>query len=241
MRFSDSPNYSRRDTEYAKKLLFFSARSASLREKCLYCPIGLTVLPGSRHGEIKRIGPVFRSVVQDMLVEMPDLRIFIPSVAHRVDDVRAMFAGIDVTILDPRPLNTAESERRKKTCYTLSTAALAASGTVSLELAATRTPMVIAYRQAPVTAFMMRRLAKISTVTLVNIVSETRAVPEFLLEDCTPEAMLPAIRSLLGDKTAAATQQSAEDVTMTALGEGGPPPGLRAARSVLEYLRRARH
>ena len=69
--------------------------------------------------------------------------------------------------------------------------ALAASGTVSLELAANGCPMVIAYDMHPLTLWLMRRMALIDTVTLVNLVSETRAVPEFLGERCRADLIAP--------------------------------------------------
>ena len=71
--------------------------------------------------------------------------------------------------------------------------ALAASGTVSLELAAADTPMVIAYDMAPLSRFLIGAMLKVDTVTLVNLVSETRAVPEFLGRDCTPAPIAEAV------------------------------------------------
>jgi len=113
--------------------------------------------------------------------------------------------------------------------------ALAASGTVSLELAANACPMVVAYDMHPLTLWLMRRAALIDTVTLVNLVSETRVVPEFIGPDCRAEKIAPALEAVLADPSA---QQSAMALTMERLGKGGAPPGLRAARSVLEALRR---
>ncbi|MBP9182885.1 MAG: lipid-A-disaccharide synthase, partial [Fuscovulum sp.] len=112
--------------------------------------------------------------------------------------------------------------------------ALAASGTVSLELAAQACPMVIAYDMAPLTLWLMRRMARVDTVTLVNLVSETRAVPEFIGKECRADRIAPALLHLLDH--GAASQHDAMRLTMDRLGRGGPPPGLRAARSVLEAL-----
>jgi lipid-A-disaccharide synthase len=114
--------------------------------------------------------------------------------------------------------------------------ALAASGTVSLELAAAATPMVVAYSMSALSWQIMKRMALIDTVTLVNLVSETRVVPEFLGPACQPAPIAAALLDLLGDAAAQTAQRRAMALTMQRLGQGGEPPGLRAARAVLEGL-----
>jgi len=123
----------------------------------------------------------------------------------------------------------------KRGAFAAADVALAASGTVSLELAANDCPMVIAYDMHPLTLWLMRRAALIDTVTLVNLVSETRVVPEFIGPDCRPDRIAPALEALLSD---ASPQKAAMALTMDRLGKGEEPPGLRAARSVLAALRR---
>ncbi len=93
--------------------------------------------------------------------------------------------------------------------------------------------MVIAYDMNRLTLWLMRRAARIDTVTLVNLVSETRVVPEFIGESCTPDRIAPALLDTLANPQA---QQAAMALTMDRLGKGGASPGLRAARSVLEAL-----
>jgi lipid-A-disaccharide synthase len=73
-------------------------------------------------------------------------------------------------------------------------------------------------------------------VTLVNLVSGTRAVPEFIGEACRADRIVPALESLLRSGPARQAQAAAMDLTMDRLGRGGEPPGLRAARSVLAHL-----
>ena len=111
--------------------------------------------------------------------------------------------------------------------------ALAASGTVSLELAAAGTPMVIAYDMAWISRQIIKSMLRIDTVTLVNLVSETRAVPEFLGADCKPAPIGAALLDLLENPEG---QYTALRTTMERLGQGGDPPGLRAARAVLDGL-----
>jgi len=111
--------------------------------------------------------------------------------------------------------------------------ALAASGTVSLELAASRTPMVIAYDMAWLSRIIISRMLMVDTVTLVNLVSDTRVVPEYIGEACQPGPIADAVLAVLDDP---ADQLAAMAVTMERLGQGGEAPGLRAARAVLERL-----
>jgi lipid-A-disaccharide synthase len=88
----------------------------------------------------------------------------------------------------------------------------------------------------PLTLWLMQRAALIDTVTLVNLVSDTRSVPEFIGERCKAELIAPALLALLEDPAARAAQAEAMRLTMERLGKGGEPPGLRAARSVLNAL-----
>ena len=113
--------------------------------------------------------------------------------------------------------------------------ALAASGTVSLELAAAGTPMVVAYDMGWLSREIIGRMLLVDTVTLVNLVSETRAVPEFIGKACRPAPIADALLSVL---EAPQAQVEAMALTMERLGRGGPHPGDRAAQAVLEGLGR---
>ena len=88
----------------------------------------------------------------------------------------------------------------------------------------------------PLTMWMMRRMAQVDTVTLVNLVSDTRSVPEFLGDRCRPDLIAPALLELLRDGPERAAQMAAMAVTMERLGQGGEAPGLRAAWSVLARI-----
>jgi lipid-A-disaccharide synthase len=124
----------------------------------------------------------------------------------------------------------------KRSAFAAADIALAASGTVSLELAASATPMVIAYDMSPLSRFIISRMMLVDTVTLVNLVSETRAVPEFIGKACTPQAIAKGIEEVIAAPQA---QRAAMAVTMERLGQGGEAPGLRAARAVLAGLAEA--
>jgi lipid-A-disaccharide synthase len=96
--------------------------------------------------------------------------------------------------------------------------------------------MVIAHDFNRLTWWLMTRAALIDTVTLVNIVSETRAVPEYLGPACRPAAIARALMALIDDEAAREKQFAAMALTMERLGAGGEAPGLRAARSVLARI-----
>ncbi len=194
----------------------------------------LLALPGSRAGEVERLAPVFAEVIRRLRAAHPELAVVVPAASGVVAAVRAHLpADADGWPKVLAPTGAPEDAAFKRAVFGAADAALAASGTVSLELAAEGTPVVVAYRVNPLTAALARRLVRIDTVTLVNLVSGTRAVPEFLQEDCTPEAITPAVAGLLFEPAAAEAQRAAATETMRALGRGGEPPALRAARSVL--------
>ena len=108
---------------------------------------------------------------------------------------------------------------------------------MSLELAANATAMVVAYDMSWLSWQIMSRMAKIDTVTLVNLICGEKVVPEFLGPDCKPDLIAGAILDLLDKSDTRDAQLQAMEKTMRDLGRGGPPPGERAAQSVLNALK----
>ncbi|MDX5401475.1 MAG: lipid-A-disaccharide synthase [Rhodobacterales bacterium] len=195
----------------------------------------LLALPGSRRGEVSRLAPRFGAAIGQVMQTRPDLRIVVPTTPNVTALVRDLTATWPVApiILDPHQMNSAAYHAEKRSAFRAADLALAASGTVSLELAANATPMVIAYDMNPISRFLIGRMLKIDTVTLVNLVSDTRAVPECLGADCTPDAIAAALQAVMRDPHA---QQEAMRLTMERLGAGGEAPGLRAAHAILERM-----
>ncbi|WP_428541978.1 lipid-A-disaccharide synthase [Profundibacter sp.] len=189
----------------------------------------LLALPGSRRGEVERLMPIFGETIRQLHNERPDLRITLPaapSVAKRVRELAADWS------IPPMVLDAADLPE-KRVAFAAADVALAASGTVSLELAAANTPMVIAYDMNWISRLLIGRMLKVDTVTLVNLVSETRVVPEFLGRNCVPDKIAPAVLKVLNNPKA---QQDAMRLTMERLGRDREPPGLRAARAILQTL-----
>ncbi len=192
----------------------------------------MLVLPGSRRGEVARLAPIFGAALAPVLAARPETRLVLPTTAAMAPLVRAALADwpAQPLILSPEdPGHAAE----KACAFHAADLALAASGTVSLELAHARTPMVIAYDMAPLSRMILSRLIRVDTLTLVNLVSGTRVVPEFIGHACRAEAIAPALLRLM---EAPEAQRAAMEATMQRLGEGGEAPGLRAARAVLARL-----
>lgn len=192
------------------------------------------VLPGSRVSEVARLGERFGAVVARLHQERPETRFVVPAAAPVADAVKALTAEWPVTtVLDPRSGYPAAAAANKRRAFRAADVALAASGTVSLELAAAQTPMVIAYDMAPLSRFIISRMVRVDTVTLVNLVSETRSVPEFIGKACEPARIAPAVAQVMENPE---PQRTAMALTMQRLGQGGEAPGLRAARAVLDGL-----
>ncbi|MFC6687467.1 lipid-A-disaccharide synthase [Jhaorihella thermophila] len=195
----------------------------------------LLVLPGSRHGEVGRLVEVFGDGLRRFLRDRPEMRVVVPAaapVAGMVAEAAARWPG-DPVVIDPGAFSTDVALAHKRAAFATAELALAASGTVSLELAAAGTPMVVAYRLNWLTWQLARLLVSVDTVTLVNLVSESRVVPECLGPDCTGEAIAERLREVAARPQA---QRAAMEETMRKLGRGGEAPGLRAARAVLDRL-----
>ena len=192
----------------------------------------MLALPGSRRGEVTRLAPVFGPALRPAVARPPGMRVVVPTTADLANTMPGLIADWpgDPVLLHPGMPGFAAD---KRAAFRAARAALAASGTVSLELAANDTPMVIAYDMAPLSRLVISRMLTIDTVTLVNLVSETRAVPEFIGKACRPDRIAPALLALLD---APGSQHDAMTLTMKRLGRGGEPPGLRAARAVLDRL-----
>ncbi|MGR3435340.1 MAG: lipid-A-disaccharide synthase [Shimia sp.] len=188
----------------------------------------VTLLPGSRRSEVERLMPIFVEALRRwgraahiVIPTLPQLKPIVEAQAKRLP----VAASIVVDGGSEGPTH--------RMAMSLGDVALAASGTVSLDLAAARTPMVVAYDMNWMSRRLIARMLKIDTVTLVNLVSETRSVPELLGDACRPAAIAKALDRVLA---APAAQLSAMGTTMERLGAGGPDPGHRAARAILSRL-----
>ncbi|MEJ0062988.1 MAG: lipid-A-disaccharide synthase [Alphaproteobacteria bacterium] len=190
----------------------------------------LSVLLGSRTSEVTRLARIFAETLALLKSRNPDLADLVcavPTVPQVEMQVRALTKDWAV------PVIVTTGDAAKYDGFKASTAALACSGTVALELALARLPAVIAYRISPVTAFLYRRLIKVRYANLVNIMHDRPVVPEFLQELCTPDRLAAACEILLADPAARAAQAAQLAQTAVWLGAEDEAPSARAARVVL--------
>jgi lipid-A-disaccharide synthase len=193
----------------------------------------LCLLPGSRQSETSRLLPVFATTAARLAQRIPDLRVVIPS-------VETVAAGVRHAISSWSVPSVVVDASDKWDCFATSRAALAASGTVALELAVARLPMVIAYRVAPMTAFMIRRLLTVRYVCLINLLLDRLVVPEYLQENCTADQLLPATLALFVDEAARQRQLTGCADALDRLGIPGEPPSRRAALEALAMIKETR-
>jgi lipid-A-disaccharide synthase len=191
----------------------------------------LCLLPGSRRGEVARLLPIFRRTVEALLRRRPGLVLVLPTIELVADTVAEEVRRWPVPVIMVRGV------AEKFAAFAAGDVALAASGTVLLELAMAELPAVAAYRMNRLTGWLARRLVKTRFVNLVNIILDRDVVPELLLEECTPDRLSSALEDLLDDAAARATQIAGYRESLARLGRGGVAPSLRAADDVLAILK----
>ncbi len=167
--------------------------AAAFREKYGISPTTtvLTLLPGSRRNEVAYLLPVFKTAVEELHRQIPDLFVVIPSVQTVSATVKKMLNGWKV----PYVMTSGKKERYD--AFAASQAALAASGTVSLELAMAGVPHLIAYKVSPLTGYIAKKLLKIRFVNLINLLANREIIPELLQENCTVDKVLDTLKALL--------------------------------------------
>lgn len=205
---------------------------AALRKRLGLSPEAplLVVLPGSRMGEVRRHLPIFKRTLELLATTMPELNAVVPVVPTVAATVRQAVQSW------PVPVTVIDGEDEKFNAFAAADVALAASGTVALELAMAGTPTVIAYRFNPLTNWLAKRLQRIRFVSLVNLVLDREAVPEFLLDNCRPAGLAEAVGRLFRSADLRARQRRDYAEALPKLGQGDAPPSRRAAQEILEMI-----
>jgi lipid-A-disaccharide synthase len=197
-------------------------------------PPVLLVLPGSRRSEIRRHMADFGQALGRLNGEGTAFELILPTMPHLQGAVTEALQGWPV---QPRVV---VGEQEKRAAFRIARAALAKSGTVTLELALSGVPMVTAYKVGAAEAWIMRRAINVQSVILANLVIGENVVPEFLQQDCTPEKLSQALREVLGDSALRRKQLEAFAKIDQILSTGNQPPSARAADIVLATMRKAR-
>ena len=193
-------------------------------------PPRLVVLPGSRRSEIERLGEVFGAALGRVAAGR-EVEIILPTLPRRLEQVSAIVARWPVTV------RIVTDEAEKYAAFRTARVALAASGTVTLELALAGVPTVAAYKVAAWEAVIAPHILKIPSVLLPNLVLGENAMTEFLQHDCTADKLAAALDLLLENGDARDRQIAAFARLDAIFGIEGEPPSLRAARAVLAEVR----
>lgn len=194
----------------------------------------LCVLPGSRRGEIRRLLPAFGGAVARLHVTHPDLTVVVPAVDALAADISASVSAWSTRTIVVR------GEAERFDAFAAADVALAASGTVALELALAGTPTVIAYRLNPITAWVLKRAIKVKRVSLVNLLVDDEVFPEILQEQCRPDRLADELTRLFDDPAARDRHRQGAARAVTQLVPKDGRPSDRAADAVLDVIRRHR-
>ena len=192
-------------------------------------PPVLLVLPGSRRSEIRHHLALFGAALGKLNRQIP-FELVLPTMPHLEAMVREGVASWPVA---PR---LAIGEIEKRAAFRVARAALAKSGTVTLELALSGIPMVTAYRVGAAEAFILRRAIRVSSVILANLVIGSDIIPEFLQENCTPDKLAEALVDVIKDSPERLRQLVAFSTMDGKMSTGEQPPSVRAADIVLAEL-----
>ena len=195
-------------------------------------PVELLVLPGSRRSEIARLMEPFGAALGRVIAEIGrPVSLTLPAVSHLATEIEAAVRSWPV-----RP-RIVQGEAEKYAAFRRAHAALAASGTVTLELAMAGVPMVMAYKVSWIEE-QIGRLIIVPSFVLANLVLGENVVPEFVQGDCTPEKLAAGLLPLLADtpKRRRQVEALARVNGFMAIGEG-ETPSERAARIVAEVAR----
>ncbi|GEC15996.1 lipid-A-disaccharide synthase [Nitrobacter winogradskyi] len=197
-------------------------------------PPTLLVLPGSRRSEIRHHLSVFGEAIGVLQQSIPEIDVVLPTTPHLVDEITTALATW------PRRPRVVVGEDDKRAAFRVARAALAKSGTVTLELALAGVPMVAAYKAGSVEAWIARRVIRVSSVILANLVMRENVIPEFLQEDCVPGKLAPALQEILTDSPMRRRQLKAFARLDTIMATGQRSPSERAADIVIEVMRESR-
>jgi lipid-A-disaccharide synthase len=209
--------------------------SADEQKRREQAPPVLLVLPGSRRSEIRHHMTTFGVTLSRLQAAGVAFEAVLPTMPHLQD---AVMAAVKVWKVQPRIVI---GEQEKRAAFRTAHAALAKSGTVTLELALAGVPMVTAYRTGSMEAFILRRAIKVNSVILANLVIGENVIPEFLQQDCTAAKLAPAVREIIESTEVRRRQVEAFAKLDAIMSTGNQPPSARAADIVLAEMRKQRH
>jgi lipid-A-disaccharide synthase len=194
-------------------------------------PFRLLLLPGSRHAEVSRLLKFFGDASALLATRYPNLEILLPAVPHMHADILRWIADWPVK---PQIL---EGEEAKLQAFRTARAALAASGTVTLELALARVPTVVAYRVGYIEGEIARRLISVESASLPNLILGRKLLPEFIEWGWTALTLADAVAKVMENGTARQEQLDGFDEVHRLMSAGISTPSATAAAMVLQQIR----
>lgn len=192
----------------------------------------ITILPGSRHNEVALLLPVFLESARQLLARNKNIHFVVPTVKTVVSRVNKMLKGVDL------PLTVIEDENNRYNAFKASAAAIAASGTVALELAIAGIPHIVGYKVAPLTAWLAKHFLHIQFVNLSNIILGREIIPELLQERCIPVNISLYIEGLLNHDEWYDKQIEGFGKIRTLLGMGEQTPSERACEVICDLIKK---
>jgi lipid-A-disaccharide synthase len=193
-------------------------------------PPVVLILPGSRSRELRHLIEPFGEAVRLVASRVGAIEFILPTLPALAGRLREATAGWPV-----RP-RIVDDQQEKDAAFRIARAALAASGTVTLELAVSGIPTVAAYRVAEWEAAIIRRLIRVPSIILANLVIGENIVPEFLQENCVPARLAEALIALLNEGPARRKQLDAFAKLDAVMGIGTLQPSDEAAAAVLALV-----
>lgn len=188
----------------------------------------IALLPGSRMGEVERLGADFAAAAAWIASQRPEIRFVAPMASARI---RGLFEATLAAMPNLPPIDCVDGHAQR--VLVAADAAIVASGTATLETLLTGRPMVVAYRFGALTALLLRRLVKVQYFSQPNLLIGRRLVPEFLQEAVTGEALGKALLRELGDREHLSELQQEFRRVHETLRRGGAD---RAAAAILDYV-----
>lgn len=190
------------------------------------------ILPGSRHNEVKNLLPTFLETVQELKQKHDDLYFVLPTVKTVEKRVRNIIkeAKADILVINTQQDRYAAA---KAAC-----AAIAASGTVALELAIINVPHLVAYKVPSLTAWLVKCITNIKYVNLTNLLLDKPIVPELLQKECNKNRLLDTVEALLNPETELyKTEREGFEKLRRTLGVGKTYPSQKAAEIIIEAIK----
>ena len=204
---------------------YFRARNGIPEKAKLVC-----MLPGSRSGEVRRLSPVFGECLDYIRSVYPDTVAVVPTVKSVARQVRQAVQDW------PVPAVVVEGNELKRQAYASADVAIAASGTVAVELAVAGLPAVITYRTNPITAWIAPYVVKVRFVSLPNLLLDRQVQPELLQKDCNGMQIATEACQLLHDAEARKAQRTAYREVVKLLTPETGSPSQRAAQVILRLI-----